>query len=1170
MANQGLLAIAFFEATAFLILLVIFSLLYRDLPGRFLRFWLVGWTLLTAYGAVQLLYISRGGLVERFLMLECHVSAIIVFLASVLVYTGWESRLLLLWPLGAIGVGWVAIKELRPVSSHLVEVHWVTAVLESGILLAAGWVLWRYARPRRSQGAVVLAAALCLAGVHGIDQADWQAQPAFLLRVAFDDLLEVALGIAMAVLVLEATRSRTEDLNEKLRRLSLITAASTQSFNVDQVLCEVLKQLVESLGASHGMVRLLAGDGHDAELVIRASIGFSESFLKKHTGISVSAPWARKFLEENAPFLFYEDEDDPTVRERMETEKVSAMVLVRLPGKEAPLGVLAVGSATPRRFQADEVNFLMNVANLLGLAVQNVLSFEQAGTAQRQWAYTFDSIGDPILVHDPECRIVCANRTLEERLGVAPGALIGRPVAHVLRRGSGLWVRCPYCEGAAGKGDEFDSSLGGYLLASNSSFHDPAGVRLGTVHVLKDITDRKRAEEKYRSLIENVQEGVFISTPEGRFVDFNDAFLRMLGFDSREELLKQEIGPAIYVNPGDRERLKKLLREHGSVSDFEFQMRRRDGQVLTVQESSVTTRDASGAIIAYQGFVLDITERKRAEQEIRRRNRELMVLNSIGQTLSQALELSELLSRVLRQVIELFGLDVGSIYLLDEETGVVRRAAVVGYRSEYARHFPPTALPAELLQHIRVARATMLSSQSLPLPPMIRDLQQKEGLQQSHIVVLWSKDRMIGGLAVGSRTLREFSAAEVNLLTAVGSQIAATIEKSLLFEETRQAYEHLRRTQEQLLQSEKMAAVGQLISGVAHELNNPLTAILGYSQLLSSSDHVSPRGGEYVDKLYKQAQRTHRIVHNLLSFARQQKPERLPVGLNQVLEDTLALREYDLKVNNIQVHREFAGGMPLTAADPHQLQQVFLNILNNAVDAILECSERGDIWVRTAMADGRLLVEFTDSGSGVQDALRVFDPFYTTKPIGKGTGLGLSICYGIVSEHGGEICVRNSPPRGATFSITLPMLPVAESRDTAMARCAEALPGGRVLLVDDEEAVLELEREILNSHCLSVKMVRSGREAQEHLDREPVDLVITDLKMPGDVTGRDLYNWISQRHPELAGRVVFTMSDARTEEIAALLEESGCPFLQKPFEVEKFLGMVRQALGQTNVSALKR
>src|SRR5216684_467604 len=282
MANQGLLAIAFFEATAFLILLVIFSLLYRDLPGRFLRFWLVGWALLTAYGAIQLLYISRGGLVERLLMLECHVSAIIVFLASVLVYTGWERRLLLLWPLGAIGVGWVAIKELRPVSSHLTEVHWVTAVLESGILLAAGWVLWRYARPRRSQGAVLLAAALCLAGVHGMDQADWQAQPAFLLRVAFDDLLEVALGIAMAVLVLEAARARTEDLNDKLRRLTLITAASTQSFNVDQVLREVLRHLVESLGASHGLVRLLSGDGPAAELVIRASIGFSESFLEKH------------------------------------------------------------------------------------------------------------------------------------------------------------------------------------------------------------------------------------------------------------------------------------------------------------------------------------------------------------------------------------------------------------------------------------------------------------------------------------------------------------------------------------------------------------------------------------------------------------------------------------------------------------------------------------------------------------------------------------------------------------------------------------------------------------------------------------------------------------------------------------------------------------------------
>ena len=1166
MPTPGLLAIAFFEASALLILLVLYFLLYRDLPARFFRLWLIGWTIFTTgYGTAQIVYILRGDPIERVLLLECYGAAIILFLAAVLEYTGRGRWVHFLWLAAGLNAAWIALSEFHPAGSFG-EVRWSTAILESAILLAAGWFLWRYARSRSGYGAQLLAAALWLAGLHGIDQHDWPSQPAFLLRVAFDGFLEMAFGIAMAVLVLETGRNRTKDLNDKLRRLTLITTASTQTLDVDQVVREVLDHLVESLNASHGLIRLLAGEG-EAQLVLRASVGFSDSYVQRYAQFSAREAWVRKVLEQNAPFLSHEQETDPSVRRRMKAENISEMILARIPGKEAPLGVLAIGSSRSRRFQADEIDFLVNVANLLGLTIQNVRLFEQVATVQRHWAYTFDSISDPILVHDTECRILRANERLGDRLGKQTKDIVGRRVAELFRQGSSQrWSCCPYCEGATGSGEAADPTLGGYFLVSNSDFHDGTGRRLGTVHVLKDLTEHKRAEEKYRTLIENLQEGVFISTPEGRFVDFNDAFMRMLGYESREALLNVDIASTIYLNPADRERLKKLLRDHGAVNDFEFQMRRKDGEVLTVLESSFVTRDTSGGIMAFQGFLLDITERKRAEQQIRQRNRELMVLNSIGQTLSQSLELYELLGRALRQVVELFGVDLGAIYLLEEESRLLRRAAAVGYRSEYARHFPPTVLPAELIEHIRAVRATVLSGQSLPLPAVFRDLQEKETLLSSHVVILWSKNRMIGGLVVGSRVLREFSGAELNLLTSVGSQIAGTIERMLLHEETRRAYENLRRTQEQLLQSEKMAAVGQLISGVAHELNNPLTAILGYSQLLSSGDYMSARGNEYVDKLYKQAQRTHRIVHNLLSFARQQKPERLPVRLNQVLEDTLALREYDLKVNNIQVHRDLAPELPLTAADAHQLQQVFLNILNNAVDAILERPERREIWVRSAMEGGRLLVEFTDSGPGVHDPLRVFDPFYTTKPVGKGTGLGLSICYGIISEHNGDISVRNSPPNGAMFSIRLPVMPVPQPRDAGQNGQDSSPSGGRILLVDDEEAVLELEQEILAGRCHSVKAVRSGREAQQVLEREAVDLVVTDVKMPGEVTGRGLYEWICHRHPELVGRVVFTMSDSSTEEINSIIEESGCPYVQKPFEVQKFLGVVGRALGQIDTT----
>jgi two-component system NtrC family sensor kinase len=806
------------------------------------------------------------------------------------------------------------------------------------------------------------------------------------------------------------------------------------------------------------------------------------------------------------------------------------------------------------------------------LTIQNLRLFETAAAAERQWSYTFDSIEDPIFVHDAYGRVIRANQALAARIGKSPENLYGRVISEVLRREGSAWTTCPYCEGIAGKGDTLDPGLGGFLLVSNSDFHDPAGHRLGVVHVLKDITDRQQAEEKYRRLIANMQEGVFISSPDGHFVDFNDAFLRMLGYESREDLLAvRDIASSMYVNPLDRVRLQKLLREHGAVNDFEFQMRRRDGEVVTVIESSVVTRGTDGKIEALQGFVLDITERKNAEQEIRRRNRELMILNSIGQTLNQPIELEELLGRALRQVVELFGADAGSIFLMDAKSSTLKRLAASGLRTEYSVKFPETELPADFVEHIRAVHATVLSTAGLPLPAVFRDFQQKEELEVVHLVLLWSKERPLGCLLLGSRKGRDFSSVEMNLLISVSNQIAASIEKILLLDETRQAYDNLRHTQEQLLQSEKMAAVGQLISGVAHELNNPLTAILGYSQLLSSNKYVNEQGADYVDKLYKQARRTHRIVNNLLSFARQQKPERLPVRINQVIEDTLALREYDLRINNIHIHRDLERNLPLTGADAHQLQQVFLNILNKAVDAILERSDRGDIWVRTSQDERRIVAEFVDSGPGMQDTHRVFDPFYTTKPVGKGTGLGLSICYGIISEHGGEISVRNAAGQGAAVSVSLPVLPVASSGTGPDAlRAYDAPIAGRVLLVDDEESVLELEKEILQSRRLTVLTARSGKEAMEVLQRESVDLVVTDMKMPGEISGRTLYQWIRDQRPPLAQRVVFTMSDANDEDSRDLFESSGCPYIQKPFEVDVFWRVVQRSLLQPETAVIKR
>jgi two-component system NtrC family sensor kinase len=1168
MGFNGLLAISVLQGAASLLLFLLYLLLYPSCSERFSRYWLAGWALNTLVPICTLMPRPWGGESLESVGVELSFGASLFFLATIFQYIGREQPLRYLWPAGALAVALLSIGLTG--AAALAAVRWWSRPIEAGLYLAAGWLLWRAAGRAKGYGATLLAAPLLLRGLHTLDRGSWAALPEMQLRMAFDAVLSVAAGVGMAVLLLEAARARTEDLNAKLSRLTLITTAATELLCVDDVLNKVLAHLLESLKTSHGFISLMEGQGEGAQLVLRAAAGFREDLHREHSRLPASEPWVRLMFSEESNFYSLGGTTDPELRQWMKLEGLAALEVVRIPGKEGPLGLLGVASAHPRLFHQDEVNFLINVGNLLGLTIQNILHFEKAATAERQWEATFDHITDPILVHDAQYRLIRANRVVLQRLGEKAATCIGQPLRDLLRRGEARWNHCPYCEGVAGHAEGPDPTFFGYLLATSSPYEDPVDGRKGTIHALRDITERKRAEEKYRNLFENVQEGVFISTPDGRFIEINDAFCQMLGYSSRDELLQVDISSTLFVNPADRERLKKLLREHGSVTAFEFQMRRRDGEVITVLESSVAHRNSTGEVVAYEGFVLDITERRQADIELRRRNRELLLLNAIGTTLSQPLALGDLLSRTLRQVAELFALDLGVIYLLEESSGMMVRRAALGFRAEGPAQFPAHLISGEVLQQLRHTRTTVLAPQALSAIPYLRTLDETEALEVSRLVILWSKEHLLGGVIVGSRSRREFSTAEVNLLAAIGNQMAATLEKAALYEETRRAFDDLRRTQEHLVQSEKMVALGQLISGVAHELNNPLTAILGYSQLLSATQEVLPQVADYSAKITKQAHRTQRIVQNLLSFARQHKPERRPIQLNDVLEDTLQLREYDWKRNNIVIQREFDSRLPLTTGDSHQLQQVFLNILNNAFDAVKEQPGAREICIRTRVRDLHLVVEIEDTGPGVQEPRRVFDPFYTTKPIGEGTGLGLSICYGIVKEHGGEISADNRLPSGACFTVVLPISTSVDSREPATAgRDLAALSAGSVLLVDDEEAVIEVEREILRERGHVVHTATSGAQAVEILGRSAVDAVVASFKLPGEFGGEALYRWIERNCPSLAPRLVFTLSDGQVEAARKLTAHSGGSALQKPFRAEEFLQVVEQAIGEKSAITAK-
>jgi PAS domain S-box-containing protein len=676
---------------------------------------------------------------------------------------------------------------------------------------------------------------------------------------------------------------------------------------------------------------------------------------------------------------------------------------------------------------------------------------------------------------------------------------------------------------------------------------------------VKDLTEAKATEEHYKALFDHMQEGVFVSTPEGRILDCNQAFAEMLGY-SRAELLKLN-ATELYISPEDRRKFQQQIDQSGFVRNFEISLRHKDGHQIDVIESSFATRNAAGVVESYQGVVLDITAKKQAENELRRRNRELSALNSIAVTFNQSFDLDEILRAAIMQIGELFSADTAAVYLFDEARNILRKKASYGHRSPWLKDNTEFPMPANLVESIKADHLEIIKNPGLSdVGPFPGKFIEAEGLKAWMWMILWSKEKILGVLGTSSRSERLFGPAEENVMIAVGRQLATTIDKIQLYEETRRAYEDLSRTQEQLLQSEKMSAVGRLISGVAHEMNNPLTAISGYTQLLET-EQLDAHVQEFIQKLHKQTERAQRIVQNLLSFARQHKPQRVYADLRKVMEDTIALRDFELKAHNIVLEKCFAPVLPSVVADPHQLEQVFLNIINNAVDAILETGRGGVLRIRIFAEDGDVVCEFSDSGPGMNDPKHVFDPFYTTKGVGKGTGLGLSICYGIVKEHGGEITAQNQLGGGALVRVRLPAAvgekPMSESERIAARR--ESQLHGRVLLVDSE-AVLNFEREILTAAGLDVVAVSSGSRALELLEMENFDVVLLDCDIPGEKSSNDLVDWLKNSQPDMAPRIILMVQSENHFPLRTFVNPSQIICFVKPFEAPELLATVRRVL----------
>jgi PAS domain S-box-containing protein len=651
--------------------------------------------------------------------------------------------------------------------------------------------------------------------------------------------------------------------------------------------------------------------------------------------------------------------------------------LVRLLGSSGEVvGVLCLANRG-KPLQEEDEQLLQAIAAQASVALENARLFTRMDQANRHWIEIFDAITDFIVAHDQSDHVLRVNRSLADFIGVQPHELIGVDMGALLATGNEAPLQsCPFCRSTTDLAtDEYVLPvLDRTYLVSTSRVHGATSEGLQTIHVLKDITDRREAERRYRELFDNIQEGVFFSTPDGRFIEVNDALVRILGYRTRDDLLQADIRTQVcsVEQYGD---LAGQMRQYGAVRNHEQTLRRHDGSPVHVLINAFAVRDEQQRIVQYRGVMLDISGLRTFQSELQReRDFSGKILNNTQ-----------------------------SLILVADTAGLVsyanRRWYDMGYQQNQllSRPLEELIVPARR-QALNEAFASTLSGQ------------QVDNLE---VQIVHGKGR-VGYFSMNLSPMRD-EPGNVASIVVVMSDItdAATL-------------------QAKLLHTEKMAAVGQLVAGVAHEVNNPLTAILGFADLLMENPEVPESARKDLRIILQEAQRTKQIVQNLLSFARQMPPQPRQVQLNTILTRTVQLRAYDFHSRGVQVVEQLEPELRQVIGDAQQLQQVFLNILNNAYDAVHDSGRPARIEITTRNLGAFVEVEFRDNGYGISVPERVFDPFFTTKEIGKGTGLGLSICYGIVREHAGEIlCHNNQGGEGATFIVRLPA--VSETAATVAA-----------------------------------------------------------------------------------------------------------------------------------------
>jgi two-component system NtrC family sensor kinase len=752
--------------------------------------------------------------------------------------------------------------------------------------------------------------------------------------------------------------------------------------------------------------------------------------------------------------------------------------------------------------------------------------------SQQGFRDLIDSFDDVLLALSLDGQIRAVNRSFSDLVDAPFQEIIGRPLADFVQESSGDAAKL--VERAMPRFMERRTWSGivqvrvknqAAVLHFDCVAH--AMMRDDQVHgitvLARDVSALRKNEARFTELFESLQEGIYITTPDGIILEVNPALVRMLGYDSKEELLKRRVSE-IFVDQAERKSVIEQVERQAMIQGREITLIRRDGASIVCLNTAAAVRDNSGRVVRFQGAVMDITERREMERRLHQQQ--------------------EFARRLVDSFPDLIlVLDSASHY-----TFVSPRAAeVLGYgpeetlTMEFGDRTHPEDLPAvlSLYKDILAGQQTFASLE----------------IRVRHKLGDWRRIRF------------NFSPL---------SDEKGDIEGVVL---SGRDVTDLKRLEEQLIQAEKLAAMGQMLAGVAHELNNPLTAILGVTELLRERGGIDDPTKRQLDLTHRQARRAARIVQNLLEFSRPASPQKKALDVNNLLERTLQLHEHSLRRNNIQVDFHPPSDLPGVIGDANQLIQVLLNLVTNAEQAIREVRDTGRIQLRAGRNGNQVMITVQDDGVGIRpEALpRIFDPFYTTKRPGGGTGLGLSICMSIIREHGGNIEAETLPAGGSAFTIYLPIAPdqVREplpaipepgaALPDAPQPAVDSLSGRSILVLDDEESLRTLLEEGLSAQGLRVNCAATTEAALAHVRQSSYDVVLCDLHLSVGgftVNGRDAASRILEAAGTQKPLVIYMTGD--------LLERppdapggSQPICLQKPFRISDVLALLKDVLSAT-------